>query len=162
MEIMITPERYKVMKYVSQQKQAFRLAEMYYLMKRIDSEKWQAGELKIILEWLADMGLIKRKFVKAGRGQSWLYYQSCFDTMFLLERTKNESEIHCIKSISYLCCGVMEKLRYQYACIKEKINRASEHLSNNCPFMIAETDFAIPITPEQKSNIKKKIEQLKR
>ena len=39
MEIMITPERYKVMKYVSQQKQAFRLAEMYYLMKRIDSEK---------------------------------------------------------------------------------------------------------------------------
>ncbi len=81
MEIMITPERYKVMKYVSQQKQAFRLAEMYYLMKRIDSEK---------------------------------------------------------------------------------INRASEHLSNNCPFMLAETDFAIPITPEQKSNIKKKIEQLKR
>ena len=56
-EIMLSTDRYIIMEYVSRQVKEFRLAEMYDLLKKQDSQKWKAKEVKISLEWLADMGL---------------------------------------------------------------------------------------------------------
>ena len=39
----------------------YRMADMYYLLKELEPEKWQAKDVKVTLEWLADMGLVKRK-----------------------------------------------------------------------------------------------------
>lgn len=160
MEVLLDSDRYVIMEYVSQQAEEFRFTEMYYLLKKQDSPKWKAKEVKISLEWLADMGLIKRKTVKVKPGQTWLYYQPCFNYAFLSGRIKPEGEGTRTEAMSYICRGIIEKLRYKYACIMERYNRASWNLSYKSPFVIAEMEFVIPMTPKEKQLLKKKIEKL--
>ena len=143
------------MECVSRQTKEFRFAEIYYLLKKLDPERWQAEEVKITLEWLADMGLVRRKIVKTR-----LFYQSCFDYSFLLSRIKQKGSIHCAEPSVYICKGIFEKIRYKYASIKERFNRASSKLLYKSPFIIAEIDFAVPMTLEEKQILKGKIEGL--
>ena len=160
MEVALNSDRYVIMEYISSQTKEFRLAELYYLLKKQDPQKWKAKEVKISLEWLADMGLVRRKMVKVKRGQTWLFYQSRFDYSFLLSRLKQESGGHCMEDRVYVCRGNIEKLRYKYACIMERLNRALWNWPYNSPFVIAEMAFAVPMTPEEKQLLKKKIEEL--
>ncbi len=118
MEITISRDRYAIMEYVSKQPGEFRMAEMYHLLRDLEPEKWQARDVKITLEWLADMGLVKRKLVKAGPGQKWLYYQACFDPEFLRSRTEILSDQEIVK---YECRGFAEKIRYLNAQKNEKL-----------------------------------------
>lgn len=159
-EIMLSTDRYIIMEYVSRQVKEFRLAEMYDLLKKQDSQKWKAKEVKISLEWLADMGLIKRKTVKVKPGQAWLFYQPCFDHDYLLSRIKPEDRGNCTETRVYICRGIIEKLRYKYACIMERYTRATWDLSYKSPFIIAEMEFVTPMTPEEKKLLRKKIEEL--
>lgn len=46
MEVVLDSDRYVIMEYVSQQAEEFRSAEMYYLLKKQDSPKWEAEEIK--------------------------------------------------------------------------------------------------------------------
>lgn len=160
MEVELDPDRYDIMAYISGQKKEFRFAELYHLLKKHDPQKWEAKEVKISLEWLADMGLIKRKTVKVNPGQAWLFYQPCFDHDFLYNRIKPEGSGSCAETRVYICRGIIEKLRYKYACIMERYNRAAWDLSYKSPFVIAEMEFVIPLTPEEKQLLKKKIEEL--
>ncbi len=160
MEVVLGAERYMIMECVSRQTKEFRFAEMYYLLKKIDSGRWQARDVKITLEWLADMGLVSRKKVKVKPGQTWLFYQPCFDHGFLLSRINPESGGSCTEARVYICRGTIEKLRYKYACIKERFNLASWNLPYKSPFVIAEKEFAVPMTLEEKKLLKKKIEEL--
>lgn len=160
MEVVLDSDRYVIMEYVSQQAEEFRFAEMYYLLKKQDSPKWEAKEVKISLEWLADMGLIKRKTVKVKLGQTWLYYQPCFDYAFLSGRIKPKGGRTRTEARSYICRGMIEELRYKYACIMERFNRALWNLSYKSPFVITEMEFVISMTPEGKRLLKKKIEEL--
>lgn len=96
-EVILSVDRYIIMECVSQQTKEFRFAEMYYLLKKNDSERWQAKNVKITLEWLADMGLVRRKMVKVKPGQTWLFYQSRFDYGFLLSRLKREGGGYCME-----------------------------------------------------------------
>ena len=160
MEVMLSADRYIIMENVSRQTNEFRFAEMYNLLKKIDLGRWKAKEVKITLEWLADMGLIKRKTVKASPGQAWLFYQPCFDHAFLHSRIKPEGSGNRAETRVYICRGIIEKLRYKYACIMERYNRVLWELSYKSPFVIAEMEFVIPMTPEEKQLLKKKIEEL--
>lgn len=63
MEITLSLDRYTIMEHVSKQASEFRMADMYHFLKKLESEKWQAKDVKITLEWLADMGLAKRKLL---------------------------------------------------------------------------------------------------
>lgn len=159
-EVMLNENRYIIMECVSKQTKEFRFAEMYYLLKKIDAGRWQAEDVKITLEWLADMGLVRRKMVKVKPGQTWLFYQSRFNYGFLLGRLKQEGGGHCMGDRVYICRGNIEKLRYKYACIKERLNQISWNWPYNSPFIIAEMEFAVPMTPEEKQLLKKKIEEL--
>lgn len=123
MEITLSLDRYTIMEHVSQQAGEFRMAEMYFLLKGMEPERWQAVEVKITLEWLADMGLVKRKLVKAGHGQKWLFYQACYDYEFLFSRT----ELFCdMKIVKYKCRGNVERIRCLLAQINEKAYRKRE------------------------------------
>lgn len=121
MEVMISCDRYMIMEYVSRQTKKFRLAEMYFLLKKISPGTCNAEYVKLTLEWLADMGLVKKIMIKVKPGQKWLYYQACYDYEFLQSRIKNSSERQCAEQIKYVCCGLMEKFRCRYAEIKEKM-----------------------------------------
>ena len=66
MEIILSLDKYTIMEQVSKQASAFRMADMYHLLKKLEPEKWQAKDVKITLEWLADMGLAKRKLLNGG------------------------------------------------------------------------------------------------
>ncbi len=106
------------------------------------------------------MGLVRRKKVKVKPGQTWLFYQPCFDRSFLLSRIKPEGGGNCTEARVYICRGIIEKLRYKYACIKERLNLASWNPPYNSPFVIAEMEFVVPMTLEEKQLLKKKIEEL--
>ncbi len=162
MEVVLDPDRFVIMEYVLSQTKEFRFAELYHLLKKQDPQKWKAKEVKISLEWLADMGLIRRKMVKVGPGQKWLFYQPCLDYVFPLIHIKPEGSGNCAETRVYICSGIIEKLRYKYACIRERFNRASWDMSYKSPFVIAEMEFAVPITSEEKQLLKKKIEELDR
>lgn len=149
-EVILSADRYIIMENVSRQTNEFRFAEMYYLLKKINPRKWQAKEVKITLEWLADMGLIRRKTVKVKPGQKWLFYQPCMDYIFLKSRIKSGGGENCAETRVYICEGIIEKLRYKYACIMERYNRAIWNLPYKSPFVIAEMGFAIPMTPKEK------------
>lgn len=82
MEVALDPDRYEIMIYIAGRTEEFRLAELYYLLKKQDPQKWKAKEVKISLEWLADMGLIKRKTVKASPGQAWLFTSHVLTMLF--------------------------------------------------------------------------------
>lgn len=101
MEVVLDPDRYDIMVYISSQTKEFRLAELYYLLKKQDPQKWETKEVKISLEWLADMGLIKRKTVKVNPGQAWLFYQPCFDHAFLHSRIKPDGSGNCAETRVY-------------------------------------------------------------
>ncbi len=159
-EVALSADRQIIMECVSQQKKEFRFAEIYFLLKKNDSERWQAKDVKIALEWLADMGLVRRKIVKAMLGQKWLFYQSRFDHGFLLSHLKQERCGHCMEDRIYICRVKFEILRYKYACIKERLNRALWNWPYSSPFVIAEIGFARPMTLEEKQLLKKKIEEL--
>lgn len=119
MEITLSLDRYTIMEHVSAQDSDFRMADMYYLLKELEPEKWQAKDVKVTLEWLADMGLAKRKLVKASHRQKYLFYQACYDYEFLLSRT----ELLCdMEAVKYKCYGFAEKIRYLHAQINEKIS----------------------------------------
>ncbi len=160
MEVKISADRYTIMQGVSRQKKEFRFAEMYYLLKGIDAARWQAKEVKLSLEWLADMGLIKRKIVKEKPGQSWLFYQPCFDDAFLHSRIRLKISGKRSETRVYICKGMIEKLRYKYACMRERHNRASWDLPYNSPCVIAEMDASVLMTPEEKQILLKKMEEL--
>jgi len=160
MEVVLGADRYMIMEWVSRQEKQFRFAELYYLLKKAGLVRWQARDVKITLEWLADMGLVRRKKVKEKPGQRLLFYQPCFDHDFLPGRIKPEDGGNCMEAGVYICRGTIEILRYKYACIKEKYNRAFWSLPNKSPFVIAEMEFAVPMTPEEKQLLKKKIEDL--
>ena len=132
MEIILSLDRYTIMEQVSQQASEFRMADMYFLLKRLEPERWRAIEVKITLEWLADMGLVKRKLVKAGRGQKWLFYQACYDYEFLL----NRAELFCdMQAVKYKCQGNTERIRYLFAQINEKAYRKREF--KPCKYLFA-------------------------
>lgn len=95
----------------------FRMADIYFLFKGREAERWRAIEVKMILEWLTDTGLAKRKLVKAGRGQKWLFYRACYAYEFLLGRT----ELFCdIQAVKYKCQGHAVGIRYLFVQINEK------------------------------------------
>ncbi len=160
MEVALDPDRYEIMTCIAGRTEEFRLAELYYLLKKQNPQKWKAKEVKISLEWLADMGLIKRKTVKASPGQAWLFYQPCFDHAFLHSRIKPEGSGNRAETRVYICRGIIEKLQYKYACIMERYHRVSWEPSYSSPFVIAEMEYVIPMTPEEKQLLKKKIEEL--
>ena len=123
MEITLSLDRYTIMEQVSQQASEFRMADIYFLLKRLEPERWRAIEVKITLEWLADMGLVKRKLVKAGRGQNWLFYQACYDSEFLFSRAEL---LYDMQAVKYTCQGNAERIRYLFAQINEKAYRKKE------------------------------------
>lgn len=55
--------------------------------------------------------------------QKWLFYQPCFDHVFLHSRIKPEGSGNRAENRVYICRGIIEKLRYKYACIMERYNR---------------------------------------
>lgn len=160
MEVMISCDRYMIMEYVSRQTKKFRLAEMYFLLKKISPGTCNAEYVKLTLEWLADMGLVKKIMIKVKPGQKWLYYQACYDYEFLQSRIKNSSERQCAEPVTYVCCGLPEKVRCRCAEIKEKINHATIHPSYKSPFVIAEIEFAVSISQGERERLKKKIAEL--
>ena len=81
MDIILNQDRYTVMEYVARQTEKFRFAEIYHLIKKFVPGT-DVEELKITMEWLADMGLVKRIFVKISPWQEWLYYKSHYDHVF--------------------------------------------------------------------------------
>lgn len=131
-EVALSLDKYLIMECVSQQADAFRFAELYHMLKRMDPDRWRACDVKIMLEWLADMDLIKRKRVKVRSGQTWLFYQPGFDESFLHSRIKYGKDGNGLESRVYLCQGMLEILRYRYASIKERLNRASRKLFYLC------------------------------
>lgn len=133
MEIELSLDRYTIMKHVSQQAGKFRMAEMYHLLKGLEPDRCRPVEVKITLEWLADMGLVKREMVKAGHGQRWLFYRARYDYEFLLSRTKPDGEMDIVK---YKCQGKAERLRYLFAQINEKAYRKQELMSYKYLFAI--------------------------
>lgn len=160
MEVMISCDRYMIMAYVSRQTKKFRFAEMYFLLKKISPGTYNAEYVKLTLEWLADMGLVKKIMIKVKPGQKWLYYQACYDYEFLQSRIKNSSERQSAEQIKYVCRGLLEKFRCRYAKVKEKINRVTIHPSYKSPFVIAEIEFAVPISQRERERLKKKIAEL--
>lgn len=119
MEITLSLGRYTIMEHVSKQANEFRMADIYHLLKMLEPEKWQAKDVKITLEWLADMGLVKRKLLNGEYRQKFLFYQACYDYEFLLSRTEQLSDMEIVK---YKCYSFVEKIRYLYAKINEKIS----------------------------------------
>lgn len=75
-------------------------------------------------------------------------------------RIKPEGSGNRAENRVYICRGIIEKLRYKYACIMERYNRVFWEPSYKSPFVIAEMEFVIPMTPEEKQLLKKKIEEL--
>lgn len=119
MEITLSLDRYTIMEHVSKQANEFRMADMYHLLKKLEPEKWQAKDVKITLEWLADMGLAKRKLLNGEYRQKLLFYQACYDYEFLLSRTEPLCDMEIVK---YKCYSFAEKIRYFHAQINEKIS----------------------------------------
>lgn len=119
MEITLSLDRYTIMEQVSKQASEFRMADMYHLLKKLEPEKWQAKDVKITLEWLADMGLAKRKLLNGRHRQKLLFYQTCYDYEFLLSRTEQLCDMEIVK---YKCYSLVEKIRYLHAQINEKIS----------------------------------------
>lgn len=159
MEIMLSQDRYTVMEYVSQQTEKFRFAELYYLLKKLDPDT-NAEDVKITLEWLVDMDLVKRIFVKVSHGQKWLYYRPRYDYGFLLSRIRLDSESQYAGAVKYRCYGLAEEIRYQYAGIKEKINHINVYPPYNFPFVMAETEYVVPMSQKQRELLRKKIDEL--
>lgn len=106
------------------------------------------------------MGLVKKIMIKVKPGQKWLYYQACYDYEFLQNRIKDSSKKPCAEPVTYVCCGLPEKVRCRCAEIKEKINHATIHPSYKSPFVIAEIEFAVPISQGERERLKKKIAEL--
>ena len=50
MEVELEPDRYEIMTYIAGRTDEFRLAELYYLLKKQEPQKWKAKEVKISLE----------------------------------------------------------------------------------------------------------------